>query len=57
MFRVMRDGKRGRAGESADECSCVLLTAVGQPLQTETMLTKFRASLVADWLRGQGLQG
>jgi len=56
MFRVMRDGKRGRAGESADECSCVLLTAVGQPQQTETMLTKFPSSLVADWLRGQGLQ-
>jgi 3-dehydroquinate synthase/2-deoxy-scyllo-inosose synthase len=55
MFRVMRDGKRGRARESADECSCVLLTAIGQPLQTETMLSKFSASLVGDWLRAQGL--
>src|SRR5579872_364637 len=55
MFRVMRDGKRGRAGEAADECSCVLLAAVGEPVRTETMLTKFRASLVADWLRVQGL--
>ena len=37
----MRDGKRGRAGETADECSCVLLSAVGEPRQTETMLSKF----------------
>jgi 3-dehydroquinate synthetase len=57
MFRVMRDGKRGRASESADECSCVLLVAIGEPLQTETMLSKFPSALVADWLRGQGLQG
>jgi 3-dehydroquinate synthetase len=55
MFRVMRDGKRGRAGESPDECSCVLLSAVGEPRQTETMLSKFPATLVADWLRAQGL--
>jgi 3-dehydroquinate synthase/2-deoxy-scyllo-inosose synthase len=55
MFRVMRDGKRGRAREAADECSCVLLSAVGEPLQTETMLSKFPAQLVADWLRAQGL--
>jgi 3-dehydroquinate synthase/2-deoxy-scyllo-inosose synthase len=57
MFRVMRDGKRGRAGESADECSCVLLTAVGKPRPTDTMLSTFRASLVADWLWEQGLRG
>jgi 3-dehydroquinate synthetase len=56
MFRVMRDGKRGRAGESAEECSCVLLAAVGEPVQTETMLSKFPASLVAEWLREQGLR-
>jgi 3-dehydroquinate synthase/2-deoxy-scyllo-inosose synthase len=55
MFRVMRDGKRGRTGESADECSCVLLTAIGAPRQTETMLSKFPAALIADWLRAQGL--
>lgn len=55
MFRVMRDGKRGRAGEAADECSCVLLTAVGEPRNTETMLSKFPSNLVADWLRIQGL--
>jgi 3-dehydroquinate synthetase len=55
MFRVMRDGKRGRVQESADECSCVLLTAVGEPLQTETMLSKFPATLIEDWLRDQGL--
>jgi hypothetical protein len=55
MFRVMRDGKRGRASESADECSCVLLTAVGNPLQTDTMLSKFPSALVADWLQDQGL--
>jgi 3-dehydroquinate synthase/2-deoxy-scyllo-inosose synthase len=57
MFRVMRDGKRGRAGESADECSCVLLSAVGEPRQTETMLSKFPASHIVDWLRAQGLHG
>jgi 3-dehydroquinate synthase/2-deoxy-scyllo-inosose synthase len=56
MFRVMRDGKRGRAPESADECSCVLLTAVGEPLRTDTMLSTFPSKLVADWLRAQGLQ-
>jgi 3-dehydroquinate synthetase len=55
MFRVMRDGKRGRARESADECSCVLLSAIGKPVQTETMLTKFPSSLVGEWLREQGL--
>ena len=53
MFRVMRDGKRGRARESADECSCVLLSAIGKPVQTETMLTKFPSSLVGEWLQGQ----
>jgi 3-dehydroquinate synthetase len=57
MFRVMRDGKRGRAGESADECSCVLLSAVGVPLETETMLSKFPSTLIADWLHAQGLLG
>jgi 3-dehydroquinate synthase/2-deoxy-scyllo-inosose synthase len=56
MFRAMRDGKRGRARESADECSCVLLSAVGAPVQTDTMLSKFPARLIADWLRDQGLQ-
>jgi 3-dehydroquinate synthetase len=55
MFRVMRDGKRGRACESADECSCVLLTAVGEPLQSETMLSKFPSRIVADWLRTEHL--
>jgi 3-dehydroquinate synthase/2-deoxy-scyllo-inosose synthase len=55
-FRVMRDGKRGRTGESAGECSCVLLAAVGRPLETETMLSKFPVSLVADWLRSHGLR-
>jgi 3-dehydroquinate synthase/2-deoxy-scyllo-inosose synthase len=55
MFRVMRDGKRGRVQESEDECSCVLLSAVGEPLQTETMLSKFPATLVAGWLGAQGL--
>lgn len=57
MFRVMRDGKRGRVAESADECSCVLLSAVGRPVDTETMLSKFPASLVVEWLREQGLPG
>jgi 3-dehydroquinate synthase/2-deoxy-scyllo-inosose synthase len=55
MFRVMRDGKRGRVSESADECSCVLLAAVGTPLQTDTMLSKFPATLIAAWLEEQGL--
>jgi 3-dehydroquinate synthase/2-deoxy-scyllo-inosose synthase len=56
MFRVMRDGKRGRARESADECSCVLLAAIGTPVHTDTMLSKFPSRLVADWLRVQGLR-
>src|SRR5690606_41106950 len=34
IFRVMRDSKRGRAGESAEECACVLLSAVGRPIET-----------------------
>jgi 3-dehydroquinate synthase/2-deoxy-scyllo-inosose synthase len=55
MFRVMRDAKRGRARESADECSCVLLSAVGEPVRTDTMLSTFPAAVVADWLRDQGL--
>jgi 3-dehydroquinate synthase/2-deoxy-scyllo-inosose synthase len=57
MFRVMRDAKRGRLHESADECACVLLAAVGEPIQTDTMLSKFPSTLVADWLRAQGLRG
>ena len=56
MQRVMRDGKRGRADESNDECACVLLRAVGKPLQTDTMLSKFPATFVADWLRALGLR-
>jgi hypothetical protein len=55
MSRVMRDNKRGRASELEDECACVLLTAVGEPLQTDSMLSKFPSRLVADWLRRQGL--
>jgi len=51
MFRVMRDSKRGRAQESPDECACVLLTAVGQPRRTDTMLSTFPSALVADWLQ------
>jgi 3-dehydroquinate synthetase len=57
LFRVLRDGKRGRTGEAPDECSCVLLAAVGTPVTTDTMLSKFPASLVAEWLRSQGLPG
>ena len=55
MSRVMRDSKRGRANESADECACVLLSAVGEPIQTETMLSRFPSAMVTDWLQGQGL--
>jgi 3-dehydroquinate synthase/2-deoxy-scyllo-inosose synthase len=57
IFRVMRDGKRGRADESPDECSCVLLAGIGQPYVTETMLSKFPTAFVAEWLRAQGLRG
>lgn len=57
MSRVMRDSKRGRANESADECACILLTAVGEPIRTETMLSRFPSALVADWLRAQGVPG
>jgi hypothetical protein len=56
MFRVMRDSKRGRTNESPDECACVLLSAVGTPVQTDTMLSKFPAAFVADWLRTPGLR-
>jgi 3-dehydroquinate synthetase len=56
MHRVMRDGKRGRANESATECSCVLLSSIGEPVATSSMLTAFPATLVADWLRAQGLK-
>lgn len=56
MARVMSDGKRGRALELQDECACVLLSAVGEPIQTDTMLVKFPSGLVADWLRAQGLR-
>src|SRR5690606_10139393 len=57
MFRVMRDGKRGLAGESPDECSCVLLSSIGEPVVTDTMLSKFPTSLVVEWLQIQGLRG
>jgi 3-dehydroquinate synthetase len=56
MFRVMRDSKRGRVGEAADEVSCVLLTGVGRPIPTPSMLSKFPASLVSEWLREQGFR-
>jgi 3-dehydroquinate synthase/2-deoxy-scyllo-inosose synthase len=55
MFRVMRDAKRGRANETADECSCVLLSGIGKPVRTDSMLSICPAALVADWLRAQGL--
>lgn len=56
MLRVMRDAKRGRTNEAAGECSCVLLGAVGKPLQTDTMLSRFPSRLVVDWLEAQGLR-
>jgi 3-dehydroquinate synthase/2-deoxy-scyllo-inosose synthase len=56
MSRVMRDSKRGRAGEAADECACVLLTAVGRPVQTASMLSTVPAAVIGDWLRAEGLQ-
>ena len=55
MSRVMRDNKRGRANESEIECACVLLNAVGDPITTDSMLSKFPSSVVVDWLRAQGL--
>jgi 3-dehydroquinate synthase/2-deoxy-scyllo-inosose synthase len=57
MSRVMRDSKRGNTGEAVHECACVLLAAVGEPVATDTMLSKFPSALVADWLRDQGLRG
>lgn len=57
IFRVMRDSKRGRASESPDECSCVLLAGVGKPVVTPTMLSTFPTALVVDWLRTVGLRG
>jgi 3-dehydroquinate synthase/2-deoxy-scyllo-inosose synthase len=56
MARVMRDSKRGRAHEAPDECACVLLSAVGRPVETESMLSPVPARLVADWLQAQGLR-
>jgi hypothetical protein len=32
------------------------LSAVGEPRQTETMLSKLPATLISDWLLMQGLQ-
>jgi 3-dehydroquinate synthase/2-deoxy-scyllo-inosose synthase len=55
MFRVLRDGKRGLAHEASDECSCVLLAGIGEPVNTATMLSRFPAVLVSEWLRAQGL--
>jgi 3-dehydroquinate synthetase len=55
LFRVLRDGKRGRASEDDQECACVLLAAVGEPVSTDTMLSKFPVALVEGWLRQQGL--
>jgi 3-dehydroquinate synthetase len=57
MSRVMHDNKRGRANEFDDECACVLLTAVGKPIQTDSMLSKFPSKIVVDWLRARGLRG
>jgi 3-dehydroquinate synthase/2-deoxy-scyllo-inosose synthase len=56
MRRVMRDSKRGRAAESPDECACVLLTAVGAPVPTDTMLSTFPSALVSDWLLARGVR-
>jgi 3-dehydroquinate synthase/2-deoxy-scyllo-inosose synthase len=56
MSRVMHDNKRGRANELEDECACVLLTGVGKPVQTDSMLSKFPSRIVVDWLRAQGLR-
>lgn len=56
MFRVLRDGKRGPALESSEECSCVLLAGIGEPVVTDTMLSKFPAALVSEWLWAQGLR-
>jgi 3-dehydroquinate synthetase len=55
LSRVMKDSKRGRADESPDECACVLLAAVGEPIRTDSMLSKFPIALVADWLRAEAL--
>ena len=34
----------------------VLLSAIGRPVVTDSMLSKFPVALVADWLRTQGLR-
>ena len=46
MDKLMRDSKRGLVMEQADEVSEVLLTEIGAPLESKTMLHAVRACLL-----------
>jgi|EP01046_Picozoa_sp_COSAG06_P030166 3-dehydroquinate synthetase len=54
MGKLMRDSKRGIVMEEEDEVSEVLLTAIGTPLESKSMLHVVKAELVREWLESVG---
>jgi len=55
MSLAMRDSKRGLTSEAEDEISDVLLTSMGDVVQTKTNnLSKFPCMLVKEWLVSMG---
>ena len=54
--RAMADSKRGLVGEAADEFSEVLLSAVGAPLKSASMLHAVKWALAEEWLLSLGLE-
>ena len=54
--RAMADSKRGVVGEADDEFSEVLLTAIGAPLQSKSMLHAVKWNLAEEWLASIGCQ-
>merc|ERR1719362_1312022 len=55
MSLAMRDSKRGLTSEAEDEISDVLLTSMGDVVQTKTNnLSKFPCVLVKEWLVSMG---
>jgi 3-dehydroquinate synthase/2-deoxy-scyllo-inosose synthase len=53
--RAMMDSKRGVVGEAEDEFSEVLLSAIGTPLKSASMLHAVKWSLAEEWLLSLGL--
>jgi hypothetical protein len=51
----MMDSKRGVVGEAEDEFSEVLLSAIGTPLKSASMLHAVKWSLAEEWLLSLGL--